>query len=311
MKRLVLGREYSIGIYSGRSPLELAPAPGAQNPVITRGAATGLLATYVADPFLVRDGRGWAMFFEVVAWRPGSKKGEIAYATSADGLAWRYAGIALAEPFHLSYPHVFTSGSDHWMVPESSQARAVRLYRADPFPARWTFVKELVSGGPYVDSCVFEHEGAWWMLTTSDEALGTLRLFHAPELLGPWTEHPRSPVVRADLRTARSAGRVVSASGRLLRFAQDCRDGYGASVRALEIVRLTPTEFEQRDVGPDPLLGSSRRGWNALGMHHVDAHRLDDGSWIACVDGWTERVRRPREIARWAADRLRLLARAR
>ena len=26
-------------------------------------------------------------------------------------------------------------------------------------------------------------------------------------------------------------------------------------------------------------------GWNAAGMHHVDAHQQPDGKWLACVDG--------------------------
>lgn len=29
-------------------------------------------------------------------------------------------------------------------------------------------------------------------------------------------------------------------------------------------------------------------GWvDKRGMHHLDAHLLEDGQWIACVDGWT------------------------
>ena len=36
-----------------------------------------------------------------------------------------------------------------------------------------------------------------------------------------------------------------------------------------------------------PTLGPSGTGWNASGMHHLDAHSRDDESWIACVDGWT------------------------
>ena len=31
-------------------------------------------------------------------------------------------------------------------------------------------------------------------------------------------------------------------------------------------------------------------GWNKDRMHHVDPHQLEDGSWIACVDGWAKVV---------------------
>jgi hypothetical protein len=33
-------------------------------------------------------------------------------------------------------------------------------------------------------------------------------------------------------------------------------------------------------------LSASGRGWNGSGMHHIDPHRMEDGRWIACVDGW-------------------------
>jgi hypothetical protein len=302
LSRLLLGRVYSIGILKGPSPLALA-ATGESNPVLTRDDVPDVLAVYVADPFMVRADGTWHMFFEILTWRPGAKKGEIALATSRDGERWEYRGIVLSEPFHLSYPNVFRCGSDHYMVPESASAGAVRLYRADPFPSRWSFVGDLIRGPGHVDSTVFEHDGSWWMFTETDTRRGTLRLFRSNEITGPWVEHPQSPVVASDLRVARPAGRVVTADGRLLRFAQDCRTAYGSSVSAIEIAELSPKHYRERDAGSGPLLAASGRGWNAEGMHQIDAHQLEDGSWIACVDGWSLRVRRPREVWRWAADR--------
>jgi hypothetical protein len=38
--------------------------------------------------------------------------------------------------------------------------------------------------------------------------------------------------------------------------------------------------------GSVEVLEGSGAGWNGERMHHIDAHRLDDGSWIACVDGY-------------------------
>jgi len=302
----IQGKVYSIGIYAGTSPLELAPVTTIVNPVLTRDSVADVLTTFVADPFMIRVEGTWYLFFEAMVWRPRSRKGEIAYATSRDGLHWTYQRSVLVEPFHLSYPCVFQVGSDFYMVPESSGAGAVRLYRANPFPDRWELVKELLRGPVLLDNSLFEHDGRWWMLTETAPAVrgDTLRLFHAPAVTGPWIEHPASPVVSGDARIARPAGRVLSTPSGLLRFAQDCRADYGLSVQALRITRLTPTEYEEVEVGGSPLLAGSGHGWNQAGMHHVDAHRLDDGRWLACVDGWSNRIRRPRELFRWAADRL-------
>jgi hypothetical protein len=298
---------YSIAIYRGSSPLALAPDPSVRTPVLTRAAVTDHYSSFVADPFMVHVDDTWHMFFETLNW-VGAKKGEIAHATSRDGLSWSYQGVVLAEPFHLSYPYVFAWGSDHYMIPESCAAGAVRLYRAVCFPRRWALVTTLLSGPVHFDNSVFHWDRRWWMFTQTDYRRGTLRLFHAPEITGPWEEHPASPVVPSDRRISRPAGRVIAESGRLIRFAQDCSDGYGKSVRALEITGITSREYREVELEQAPILAGSADGWNKLGMHHVDAHQLPDGSWWACVDGWHHGIRRPREMTVWVADHLRRLA---
>ncbi|GEJ57628.1 glucosamine inositolphosphorylceramide transferase family protein [Anaeromyxobacter diazotrophicus] len=301
-KKPVFSTVFSIGIYTGPSPLALGPPAGLENPVLTRESVTDRYASFVADPFMIRVDGTWHMFFEVLACGALSKKGEIGLATSRDGLRWAYQRIVLAEPFHLSYPHVFAWEGEHYLIPESTAAGGVRLYRADPFPTRWTLAAVLLEGPVLLDSSVFHRDGRWWMFTETDAARGTLRLFHARELTGPWREHPRSPVVAADPRTARPAGRVLATPDRLVRFAQDCELDYGVAVRALEITRLTEREYEEREVAGGPLLAGGGEGWRALGMHHLDVHPREEGGFIACVDGWRERARRPRELAVWAAD---------
>ena len=274
---------WSIGIRMGGSPWSLDAAAGAE-PVLTADAVTDAAATSVADPFLFRaDGR-WQMFFEVDNWR--SWKGEIGLATSADGLAWRYEAIVLAEPFHLSYPQVFAADDGIYMVPESSQAQAVRLYRARRFPWEWEHVGDLLRGLPFADSSLLWHGDRWWLFTeTSGGSDDTLRLYSAPTLAGPWAEHPASPIIRGDASLARPAGRIVAADGRLVRFAQNCRPAYGTDVRPLEILTLTPDSYAERPLGAGPILGPGA-GWNTGGMHHVDAACLGPGRWLAAVDGW-------------------------
>ncbi len=53
----------------------------------------------------------------------------------------------------------------------------------------------------------------------------------------------------------------------------------------VEITELTTKRYHEREVNESPVLKASGVGWNASGMHHIDPHLLDDGRWIACVDG--------------------------
>lgn len=73
--------------------------------------------------------------------------------------------------------------------------------------------------------------------------------------------------------------------GKLYRLGQDCEKAYGTAVRAYEVLRLSETDYAERRI-EEPLLGPSGEGWNADGMHHLDAVRLDNDSFLAVVDGW-------------------------
>jgi hypothetical protein len=274
---------WSIGIYAGGSPFRLSPPPGLRNPVLTRREVTDVDAGFVADPFLVRRGADWWMFFEVKNRQSGL--GEIGLAQSADGLRWRYRRIVLREPFHLSYPYVFTWRGSWYMVPETLSPGAVRLYRARSFPLEWGLAGELVAGS-LADPSLFRHAGAWWLLACATPSQhDTLRLFGASYLRGPWREHPASPLVTGDRRRARPAGRVVRWRGRPVRFAQDCHPRYGAGVRAFAITELSAARYREEEMPESPVLAAGERGWNARGMHHVDALRIGRGRWLAAVDG--------------------------
>lgn len=276
---------WSIGIYTGPSPFELSPAEGVENPVLSAGSVTDRPATFVADPFMVRTGGLWHMFFEVKAGP--DRDGEIGWATSPDGLGWEYRKIVLAEPFHLSYPYVFEWEGGFYLVPESLEPGAIRLYRADPFPERWIHVQDLlpVTGA---DPSLFRFQDRWWMfLCPTPYEHDSLALYHADRLEGPWREHPKSPLLQGEPRISRPAGRVLvrdRGTPAIIRFAQDCRPHYGARVRAFEVSRLTLEDYRESEHGP--VLEPPGFGWNGMRAHHVDAHPAPGGGWIACVDGF-------------------------
>lgn len=278
---------WAIGLYSGASPLALHADTRWPGAIITRDQVTDIPAGFVADPFLIHASGTWNLFFEALNRR--NNRGEIGLATSPDLVAWQYQRIVLAEPFHLSYPQVFEWQGDCYMIPETNKTRSIRLYRADPFPTQWTPVHTLMTGLPYSDATLFRHDDRWWLFTeTSAMKHDTLRLYFADDLLGAWTEHPASPIVQGNARTARPAGPIVPFQGRLIRFAQDCAPRYGMGVAAFEIDELTPTRYAERLAPGNPIMSGSGTGWNATRMHHVDAHAITSGEWIAAVDGACE-----------------------
>jgi hypothetical protein len=283
--------EWSIGIYAGEDPLSVeevgAIAHNTTANVITHADITDVPAGFVADPFMLNVNGTWHMFFEILSLL--DHKGKIGFATSSDGLSWAYQSLVIDEPFHLSYPYVFEWQGEYYMVPESWEANGVRLYRAEHFPDRWTFVGNLIEGF-FLDVSLFRHQNRWWFFaeTNPEHSFDTLRLYWADELMGPWQEHPASPIIEGDPQRARPAGRVRVEKDRIIRLAQGCRPDYGMNVRAFEVMELTPTTYREKEALNNPIFEPSGTGWNRSGMHHMDAHPLPDGSWLACVDGWSK-----------------------
>ncbi|MBW4688347.1 MAG: hypothetical protein KME40_25465 [Komarekiella atlantica HA4396-MV6] len=275
--------EWSIGIYTGESLLDLTSTENIKNPVLTAKDVTDVTADFVADPFMVRHNDTWYMFFEVL--NSLNNRGEIGLAISNDGFNWDYQQIVIKEPFHLSYPYVFKLQNEYYMIPESYEANSIRLYKAIDFPTKWTFVKTLIDGRDYVDSSVFNFHERWWMFTSSSQS-NILRLYYADDLMGHWIEHPQSPVIRNNLNIARPGGRVVVYDGQIFRYTQDDEHLYGNQVRAFEITHLTTTTYEEKEVRENPILKPSGFGWNKTGMHNIDPHQITKDKWIACVDGY-------------------------
>ena len=279
------GQRFAISTYHGKSYDNLTPCNPDLTPAITNLSITDRPAVFVADPFMLWVDNLWYMFFEIldgISWH-----GRIGLATSTDGKQWQFQCTVLNEPFHLAYPYVFGVGDEFYMIPDTPD-QGIRLYQAKGFPKGWEFVSQIAPQNCFSDSSIFHHDDSWWLLSTwapDKTTPQTLRLFYADDLCGDWTEHPVSPVVSADQQIVRSCGRIkVLADGRILRFAQDCSNVYGESVRLVEITKLNRREYQETKFDP-PILTPGVDDWNSGGMHHIDAHDVDTGL-LCCVDGW-------------------------
>jgi hypothetical protein len=276
-----LESKWSIAVYRGTTPFTLRPC-GEDVPVLSPESVTDIKCKTVADPFLLRRDGVWYLFFE--AWNGDAGRGEIGCATSADGMSWQYGGIVLRESFHLSYPHVFAHEGAVYMVPETRQKGSIRLYAATRFPDQWTLASVLAQGD-YADSTLFLHEGKWRMF--AQRGLDEMRVFQSANLESGWSEHPGNPFWAANRTYCRPGGRILNFDGAWYRFAQDGLVSYGNNLRALRIEQMSDEIFEEREIAASPILRASRRGWNALGMHHLDAVEIAQGEWLGVVDGVT------------------------
>ena len=99
---------------------------------------------YFADPFLFEEDGVAYVFCEEFPY--ATRKGVISvFALDEQGDPGP-SRVVLERPYHLSYPVVFRHEGQIWMMPESSANRTLDIYRADPFPYRWTLDRVVLSG---------------------------------------------------------------------------------------------------------------------------------------------------------------------
>jgi hypothetical protein len=273
---------WSVGIYRGSSPFLLHEFSDTLNPVIDAASITDIDAKFVADPFVIQGDTLYYMFFEVLNQK--SNKGDVGYATSIDGFHWEYKQIVLSERFHLSYPYVFKSNNEFYMVPETHLDSSVRLYKASHFPDQWEYVRSLVKGKSFVDPCIVFYNNRWWLFVSIRES-NVLYLYSSAELNGEWKEHPLSPIVTDNYHFARPGGRMFEYNDNLYRFSQDDSPYYGIQVWAFRINELTVSNYSEELVSDQPVVKYGTDPWNIHGMHQVDIFMEKEGYWYAVVDG--------------------------
>ncbi len=226
---------------------------------------------YLADPFgLWRDG-ALHIFAEAYDYR--TRHGVIEALRLDAALRIIERRTVLAEPWHLSYPHVFEAEGETWLLPEAYSSGVLTLYRARVFPHDWEPAARLVLDAPAIDATPFRHEGRWWLAYAPGVGgkaarQGRLHLAWADRLTGPWTPHPGNPV-RIDRAGARPGGSVVVVGGAPVLPVQDCAATYGGALRGLRLLELTPERFAA-EAGPAIVAPAAAGRWRD-GLHTLSA----------------------------------------
>jgi hypothetical protein len=231
-----------------------------------------------ADPFAFEhEGKCW-VFFEDYSYK--AKRAGIACSQISPQGEFGPPVLCLDHPgHHYSYPYIFRSGSEIFMIPESFDSNSVDLYRCRQFPNQWVREATLLKG-KFVDTTIWEHEGLWWFATTSAEprpGAGCLLLFYSTSLTGEWLFHPANPI-STDIRSSRGAGRVFRSHKRLIRPSQSGVPSYGHSVTFNEITELSKERYSER-----PLKTLTPENWKGIS----GVHTYNSIGNIELIDGWT------------------------
>lgn len=188
---------------------------------------------WAADPILAEDGERTWLFYEAVE----HDHGHIEVAEVLPDCTLGAPVVLMRDDCHYSYPFVFRWEGVWYMIPESSAAEEVRLYRAERFPDKWA-LQEVLLRARAVDTTVYEEDGRLYLLTFLTDGTTERVTPKAYALLLRASGAELRPLAweRYDQLQVRGAGPVFSEEGGLYRPVQVSREQrYGDAVSIFRI----------------------------------------------------------------------------
>ena len=269
-------RVWSLAVYVEPSDFSFEKRPRAVWFVLNakKRRKSGHIHTF-ADPFLFPFGGELYLFYESQAV---GEDGKIDAYKTRDLIEFEYVGEVLREPFHLSYPFVFSEGSSVFMIPETCSQNEVSLYKFEDFPYKPVRTRVLLKG-PYVDSSMFKHGGVCYLFTTSDAGL---EIFFTDNIeTGDLEAHRCNPITN-DPKYRRCGGSLIEINNVLYRIAQDCSSEYGKNISILKINDLSKNSYNEEVLVSDYF--ELDETWNSKGGHHLSMAEFNR-QWVIAVDG--------------------------
>lgn len=224
-----------------------------------------------ADPFVIyKDSRYYIFLEEKIA---SQKNAHISLMEMDERGNWSQPRKVLISDVHLSYPFVFEHEGTFYMMPETKSKNAIELYKCTRFPDQWVFHQTILENVKAVDPTLFRHNNKWWLFAGIAEGSSISRndelfIFHSDSPFGPWTAHPKNPVI-SDVRRARPAGKIFHYKNKIYRPSQDCSVTYGYAIRMNEIITLNENEFREVEVDLiEPLWNPEMNGTHTFCFEH-------------------------------------------
>lgn len=156
----------------------------------------------------------------------------------------------IVEDFHMSYPNLFIKDNEVYMVPETSGANELIIYKAIEFPAKWKKHKTIKAGVKWVDTTFWPSENdriTAYTETVSDPVQDYKLVFDKEYNL------ISEELIATDDNTLRCGGRIFEYNGNVVRVCQDCRVKYGGALYFRFCDKGSLTEKKSVHVTPEDL----------------------------------------------------------
>lgn len=207
---------------------------------------------WYADPMIAIINGEYYVFTE--AFHRIKEKGVIAVSKLKRGKLSK-PKIVLEEPFHLSFPNVFSYKGKYYMIPESSADNSILIYEMLDSPYEWKLFKRIKTEKSYVDIAVGFDENEEPVLFLSEEneenkLIDKLCVYMFSDF--PNGDFLNSePIYETDFSYCdRNAGTICTIDQKQYRFSQINEPHfYGKSIKIHEIKQMSSSQYTENTVG--------------------------------------------------------------
>lgn len=233
---------------------------------------------FLADPFVFTYKNRTVVFFEGLDQNATKGARGFIGAIDLDKNGWfirKTATRVLDEPYHLSYPQVFSHNGRIYMAPDTSRTNEMKLWVSEGFPEKWGYYGAIPTGA-LLDCTMFKDSNGYLYLIGGCKADLTTRLFKVDMASLQIQEHPSSPL-QVNKNIFRPAGNVLNIDSDNFRPVQEYSSYYGERIHLFKIEELTQGTYKESYVG-----AIKKMDWNSYQNHHISGCPV---AKIAILDG--------------------------
>ncbi len=279
IKDLLIKEEWNIAIRPRKEKL-LFEKGGCEKPF---KLLPNSLRYWAADPFIISKDDKDYLFFEM--FDRFRNKGLIGLRAIENGKIGKMQ-VVFESKAHLSFPFVFESGGEYYMMPESQKENNLMILKAKNFPYDWILEKEFFKGERLCDSVLLKAEDKTFLFTHQIVGKYTNNSLNAYFLKeGEFVPFESNPIVTGADKS-RMAGKFVSCNGRLIRPAQNCLISYGDAVVFSEVDKLDSNNYSEKivvSIKPSDINLKGRKN-NFTGIHTYNSSERYEVTDLKCKD---------------------------
>lgn len=162
-----------------------------------------------------------------------------------------YRKVLLDLPTHLSFPFIYRTETEIYVIPENSQSGGLHAYHWDGNAETLTWISTLVEQ-PLIDSVIVRDNNGKYLLFGSlpgKQEHANLFVWQSGEPLRGYERVSSVPVIDNRPDCARRGGGFFTVDGTLYAAVQSCAYSYGEALRICKVNRLSANYLEEEEVG--------------------------------------------------------------